>query len=338
MSSPDINKSALEYWRITGYSEEDIRNFCKRLDTVRLLALITFSQGAVPKITISKKTWDLQQGHYGALCALINDIAETKLGKELNGSIIIWPDDGMHTYENHHFRDVPILAFGRSIYDTHTFLIPDPAYIDHIGYEKLLTEQRKFEESLPSNGRIETLFWRGAASGLNFDATGWRSSQRGFLTLKSKQLNNSRILDAKFTKVEGWPEDVIASIKKENITTSYTDFNDFLKYRYLIDADGICCAWISLYRKLASKSLTVKMQSENVQWYYNKLEPWKHYVPLRSDAEDVEDIYKWLISHPAECEKIVKNANDLISSIKYNQEIENIANLIKQIFSFRKNN
>ena len=121
-----------------------------------------------------------------------------------------------------------------------------------------------------------------------------------------------------------------------NVVQSQIDFCEFLKYRYLVDVDGICSAWIALFRKLASKSVVIKIQSEYQQWYYNRLQPWIHYVPLRPDAEDIESVYSWLQNHQAECKNIVANANALISKIQYGDEIFNTANLLKKIFECKK--
>jgi hypothetical protein len=335
MPESDINAAALKYWHLTRYTEEDIMNFCSRFDKKRLVALVRFSPGKPLHLSISTKCWEIQQGHYGTICKFFNEVATHPIGAQLDGPVIVWLDDGVHSYEYHSLKDAPILGFGRSIHDSYSFLIPDPAFMRSNGHEEDLAEQKVFEPHIPFSDRKETLFWRGAASGLGFDPEGWKISQRGCLTLTTKRIANKESFDALFTKVEGWPEDTCDSIKSEDITGPPIDFLDFLKYRYLIDADGICCAWISLYRKLASHSVTVKMQSENIQWYYNRLKPWIHYVPMRGDARDIEDVYKWLVSHPRECEQISKNANQLINSISYAQEIENTALLIKEILSFK---
>jgi spore maturation protein CgeB len=76
------------------------------------------------------------------------------------------------------------------------------------------------------------------------------------------------------------------------------------------------------------------MMSEYMQWYYHLIKPWEHYVPMRADAEDVELIYEWLINHPDECQRIVKNANQVISTLNYEQEVDGTATLISEILKY----
>jgi hypothetical protein len=332
----DCNEAALLYWKATKYTPEQVQTFLEEFDTTRLAARITFRAGEGPLISISKKSWETQSGHYSTITNFFGSIAKHPIGSQLSGSIVIWLDDGIYGYESHHFMRIPTFSFSRSIYDNHTLLIPDPAFIETAGYAETLKQQSEFESHLPFQDRLKTIFWRGAASGIGFSPTGWKQTHRGFLTLKATALNQPTILDAAFTKVEGWSKETIASIEDAQVVSSPIPFFDFLKYRYLVDADGITCAWISYYRKLASQSVTLKMMGENTQWYYHLLKPWKHYVPMRADAEDVELIYEWLIHHPHECRQIIENANSVIASIRYEQEVEGTALLIKELLSYNQ--
>lgn len=332
----DCNEVALSYWKATKYSPEQVQSFLQEFDTTRLVARITFKTGEEPLIAISEKSWEIQSGHYITITNFFKNVAKHPIGSQLSGSIVVWLDDGIYSYESHRFMKVPTFSFSRSIYDNHTLLIPDPAFIETSGYAATLKLQAEFESFFPFLERYKTIFWRGAASGIGFSPTGWRQTHRGFLTLKAKELNQPTILDAAFTKVEGWSKEIITSIEEAQVVSSPIPFFDFLKYRYLVDADGITCAWISFYRKLASQSVTIKMMSENTQWYYHLLKPWKHYVPMRADAGDAELIYEWLIHHPNECQKIIENANSVIASIRYEQEVEGTALLIKELFSYNQ--
>lgn len=332
-----MNDDALQYWRATGYSNRDLDQFCAFMDDKRLVGKVTFQAGSNVTFTISRKAWELQLGHFQAIQKFFGDVARHPLAKDLSGSLVLWLGDGMYSYESYTLREVPLLSCGRSIFDCHSFLIPDPAFMDSRGYVKTLNDQQEFEKTLPFDERKPTLFWRGAASGLGFTETGWREAPRGKLTLKAKELAQPEVLDAKFTKVEGWSPETIKLIHSEGVVSDYVDFFDFLKFKYLVDVDGICCAWISLFRKLASQSVAVKIQSEYQQWYYDRLKPWVHYVPLRSDLQDVTSVYEWLVMHPNECKRITKNANQLIASIRYDDEVEKMAVLAKQILELRRN-
>ena len=153
---------------------------------------------------------------------------------------------------------------------------------------------------------------------------------------KAKDPQNSDILDARFTKIDHLPGIQQKIFRDLGITDTYMEFYEFLKFKYLINADGYSCAWKSLFLKLASPSLTVILQSDIEQWYFRELLPWVHYVPMRFDAKDVIDVYEWLIGHSDEVEEIIRNANKLVSSVSYGREIERTVRLLGEIAGYRR--
>ena len=50
----------------------------------------------------------------------------------------------------------------------------------------------------------------------------------------------------------------------------------------------------------------LKIQSEHGfrQWYYERLTPWQHYVPVRADMSDLIEKIGWCRSHDGECAEI----------------------------------
>ncbi len=45
-------------------------------------------------------------------------------------------------------------------------------------------------------------------------------------------------------------------------------------------------------------------------WYFNGLEPWEHFVPLASDASDLEQVFAFCESHPELMETISRNGRE----------------------------
>ena len=76
-----------------------------------------------------------------------------------------------------------------------------------------------------------------------------------------------------------------------------------LAHRFLIsmDGNGATCSRVAI--ALASNSVLLKYESENLLYYFGGLQPWVHYVPVRSDA-DVEKILDWAAMEPARFERI----------------------------------
>jgi hypothetical protein len=57
------------------------------------------------------------------------------------------------------------------------------------------------------------------------------------------------------------------------------------------------------------------------QWYYDRLEPWRHYVPVKADMSDQLDQIAWCRAHPAECEAIAQRGAQLAHALTLEGEI-----------------
>lgn len=331
-----INSDALHYWRITGYRESDLDAFCRAFDERFMIAKISFIPGNAAKISISQKTWQRQEGHYGTIVQIFERIATSELGKTFDGSIIIWLEDGAFDYTRDRTGTIPIFAFGRSIDDTRTLLMPDPSYLGSAGYLEDITELTALD-TMPFEKKGKSIFWRGAATGTGIDDPElWGGCARGILALKAKRLNNPQVLDAKITKIDHLSREQQTNLNTLGVVSEYLPFEKFLQHAYLIDADGFHCAWRSFYLKLATKSVTVKMASNWEQWYFRELRPWVHYVPLMSDLTDVEELHRWLEAHPDRCKEIIDDANQFIRAMTVEREIERLAVDCAALLSLRQ--
>ena len=63
--------------------------------------------------------------------------------------------------------------------------------------------------------------------------------------------------------------------------------------------DGTVAAYRFPYL-LAGDSLVLKQDSPFYEHFYSKLEPWKHYVPLKRDLSDVVEKVQWARDHDEE--------------------------------------
>jgi hypothetical protein len=174
-------------------------------------------------------------------------------------------------------------------------------------------------EDVPWSDKIETAFFRGAATGrLN-------NNQRIRLAKVSSEWSTkhtnagSPLLDAGLTS---WNlSDKIDSggfvhyiIPKEMEAMGITlkkkiPMNEQVCYKYLINIDGHTApnrtSWI-----LNSGCLMLLVESlyQDHTWTDNNLKPWKHYVPIKADLSDLEEQLLWCKSHDDECKQIVRQA------------------------------
>lgn len=82
-----------------------------------------------------------------------------------------------------------------------------------------------------------------------------------------------------------------------------------LEYKYIISIEGNEKD-SGLNWKLRSNSLVIMRPPLFESWLMeSKLEPWIHYVPLKNDFTNLDEIYNWCLNNDNKCKDIVRNAN-----------------------------
>lgn len=323
-----MNESALSYWRHTGFTRNDVDAVCRQLENA-LAARFDFSPNKAVTMTVSQLVGSTRQGHFPVCLKLVQKIVESWPEPSPTGSFILMLEDGMWDVSSPLSRKAPILAFGKRIDDPYTMVIPDPAFVGARGYVKELGVIDDIEGCLSWQLKKPTVFWRGAGSGSGMQGADWINCPRIQLALASKRIDNPQILNAFISTVIDYGDcPATREIPRLDIVREHVPFVDFLTYRYLIDVDGEHCAWKSLFLKLSSKSLVLKMQSELRQWYHERILPWIHYVPLRRDLSDLEDIIKWLHAHDEQCRYIALAGNEIMKTIDYDSAFQEVSELM----------
>lgn len=81
--------------------------------------------------------------------------------------------------------------------------------------------------------------------------------------------------------------------------------HSLFQYKYQINIDGTVAAYRFPYL-LAGDSLVFKQNSKYYEYFYKELEPWKHYVPFRSDLSDLVERIRWAKDNDAEAQTIAR--------------------------------
>jgi hypothetical protein len=298
------NAAAIKYWEMTGYTHEEVIRVATELNNDWMFAVVRHLGDGKIDFSVSKKTWERQEGHYPNMMRFWSAVAQHAKVSAFKGTVMLWLEDGMWESVQMFARRIPIFAFGRQVTDRQTLLIPDPAYIGGAAYLKEREDYKNITREIPWHKRMPTIFWRGAASGCGIEGGQWTDTPRGRLVQKAVELSNPRMLDAKLTKVAHIPLEQQRNFYERGFLAEEVPFENFLHYRFMLDADGYSCAWMSFFLKLISGSVVLKMDSPIEQWYYRELVPWKHYIPVAKDLSDLEHVYTWLITHDEQARQI----------------------------------
>lgn len=80
-----------------------------------------------------------------------------------------------------------------------------------------------------------------------------------------------------------------------------------LQHKYQINVDGTVAAYRLPYL-LVGDSVVLKQDSIYYEHFYNELQPWKHYIPVKSNLSDLLEKLKWARDHDAEVSSVFRKA------------------------------
>lgn len=83
----------------------------------------------------------------------------------------------------------------------------------------------------------------------------------------------------------------------------------FFQYKYQLNLDGTVAAYRFPYL-LAGNSLVLKQESEYYEHFYNELEPWVHFVPVKRNLENLVDLIKQMAADDTKAKEISRNGQN----------------------------
>ena len=165
------------------------------------------------------------------------------------------------------------------------------------------------ENDIPYSEKTEVLVWRGVDTGYGFgNNIPYRDTSRETMLTKFYQHDNLMI-DIGLSKIER--EDKKA--KYGHFIKNTMDLWQLLKYKFLLSVEGNDVAtnlkWI-LYSNSVPFCTPFTIQSWILE---DQLVPYIHFIPIRSDFEDLEEKIEWAIKNPRQCEDIAHEGRKYIS-------------------------
>ena len=91
---------------------------------------------------------------------------------------------------------------------------------------------------------------------------------------------------------------------------------DMAQYKYQIDiGGGGGTTWSGTVQKLAVPGLLFHHLTPTKDYVHDRMVPWVHYVPVRSDLSDLREKYDWAEAHPKAAEMIALRGTELMRHI-----------------------
>ena len=195
-------------------------------------------------------------------------------------------------------------------------LLPDAYFLQTSGYTRLsanfarasvnVTKSAILEASakVPWESKHRSVVWRGT---LTSDVSGDR--KRMLQATKDAVSKGAFTIDEMNIRVSEKMNDREEDKEFMSHHSAHMAIPDMIHSRGVFSVDGIGNEW-TLPWKLLSNSVTLIVESRRSwEWYYPRLLPWKHYVPIRNDLSDFEERVKYVLD-PANDEALKKIAAD----------------------------
>jgi hypothetical protein len=235
--------------------------------------------------------------------------------KTFNSSIVgqtsLWVDD---------VASLPGVAFTTTRRDQ--LAIPDRSFLRTHAYQEFKSELRASGETRWRD-RSKVVFWRGASTGYRDGS--WTSLPRVRLCAIC---HRHPLFDVALSNIVQFGDETEA---QELLQTGYVQNRvaqiEIARYRTTIDIDGNSNAWDGLFTKMLAGNTILKVASKNryKQWYYDRLIPWVHFVPVASDMSDLIEKAEWVRNNEALAEEIASAAGDLARSITMESAVREVA-------------
>jgi hypothetical protein len=124
--------------------------------------------------------------------------------------------------------------------------------------------------------------------------------------------------------------------QKEELYGDHLSWDEFLSHKYLPIVDGVMCAAPAFQWRLLSNSLTFLQEAEGVQWFYGAIEPFVHFIPVKSDLSDLIEKLQWAQSHDLECRQIAEQSTLFArQSLLFDQVLLYLAFVLKEYSSLQ---
>lgn len=206
-----------------------------------------------------------------------------------------------------HFESLPVFSFSKTkdytdiMYPAWTFWAGGPAislYPTGIGRWDIQRDiiTKTAESKWPWHKKKPVGFFRGSRT----------SAERDPLILLSRRKPD--LVDAKYTKNQAWKSDrdtLGAPAAKE------VRFEDHCAFKYLFNFRGVAASF-RLKHLFLCKCLVLHVGEDWKEFFYPSLKPWVHYLPVRTDLENVEELLEFAKQNDGVVREIAERGYDTV--------------------------
>lgn len=221
--------------------------------------------------------------------------------------------------------DAPSLSpFAASANTPDAILLPDKDFVTTRGFENL----RAFAtaNNVEWHLRSDSVRWRGATNGKGGKDYSTPDA-RWDLKIKPRIrmaliLRNVKGADVAFSHT--YDRKLAARLRGDGLLRDRIPQTDWINDKLALDIDGTTNTWTNFLARLHLGCCVIKVESQEGyrQWYYDRIRPWEHFIPVRADMTDLVEKIEWARSHDDEARRIAENGQAFARSMTLASETE----------------
>lgn len=218
-----------------------------------------------------------------------------------------------------------------------TILVPDRGFCVKRGYER---ERRAGRAAPAYEDRDPAIVWRGSPTGLGdlladpllASSTSLRQRVRLCLLLRDRPPFGPDAVDVRIARGRALEADVADRYEAAGILGDFIPAHTWCKRRFAIDVDGYANAFSNFLIRLLYGCCVIRVASPRGfrQWYHDRLEAGRHYVPVAADLSDLDAVIDWCRRNPRECGVIAREGQRVAREMTYAHEMEVTVDAIRR--------
>ena len=120
------------------------------------------------------------------------------------------------------------------------------------------------------------------------------------------------------------PENARLILREAGLESDFIPEGDWINDKFALDIDGYANTWSNFLVRLHLGCCVIKVDSQHGfrQWYYDRIRPWEHFVPVKADMSDLVEKVEWARSHDAEAKVIAANGQAFARSMTFESEMD----------------
>jgi hypothetical protein len=108
--------------------------------------------------------------------------------------------------------------------------------------------------------------------------------------------------------------------------------------KFAVDIDGFSNTWDNIFHRFLMGNCVLKVESQAGfrQWYYDRLQPFKNYVPIKKDLSDLHEKIDWVLNNDERAQEIAQEGKALAESLTWDAVAQETAQNLRNLAGKRK--